>query len=210
MAKSPKKFADLLIEGLYAIKKLENKPLGVITDELGYALGRKGGSCVQHWQKGKNVPSHHHDTITLALEIKRRGQMNQEWLVNFFDSADCSYLIGLVTSENNDSSVTYREDWIYAYPAEYSGIVWTKVIAKPENSQEKHQLTIEWGPWFYACNLMFDRETYVYLIYGKADNRTSIPIILNVSPPCHIVFGKGDINDAHCLNINQGWVWKGP
>lgn len=212
MAKSPKKFADLLIEGLYAIKELENKPLGVIRDELGYALDRKGGSCVQHWQKGKNIPSHHHDTITLALEIKRRGQMNQEWLESFFASADCSYLTPSVASESilesKDKVVIYREDWIYAYPAEYSGIVWTKVIAKPENSQEKHKLSIEWGPWFYSCILTFDTEAYAYLVYGKSDNKMAIPIIFKVSPPCNVTFGRGDNNDEHCLDINRGWEWK--
>ena len=47
MAQSAKHFAELLQTGITAIADRTSKPEGVIRDELGYAIGRKGGGAIR-------------------------------------------------------------------------------------------------------------------------------------------------------------------
>ncbi|MBV7331071.1 AAA family ATPase [Chloroflexi bacterium TSY] len=86
MSPSSERFAQLLTEGIYTIKRREAKPIHVIQDELGYVLGREGGSAVEYWRKG-NVPKKFADIIELAQELTRRGKLGREWLEQFLQSA---------------------------------------------------------------------------------------------------------------------------
>ena len=56
MSKSPEKFARLLTEAVHKIRihesKTIKKTIRIVQDELGYALGREGGSCIEYWRKG--------------------------------------------------------------------------------------------------------------------------------------------------------------
>lgn len=85
-AADPDVFARLLTEAIYRIRNLESKSVGIIQDELGYALGKKGGASVEHWRKG-NVPSRQSEIESLAREIIRRCDLGATWLKNFLDSA---------------------------------------------------------------------------------------------------------------------------
>lgn len=80
------RFADLLGEAIHRIRWCENnKPVSVIQDELGYALGRSGGTAIAYWRKG-HVPNVV-DLEKLARELIRRSDLDRAWLVRFLQSA---------------------------------------------------------------------------------------------------------------------------
>ena len=72
MNKSPKRFAELLSQAIYQIRAKAGQSIGVIEDELGYALNRNGGEFIKYLRKG-NVPSHLEDVEALARELTYRG-----------------------------------------------------------------------------------------------------------------------------------------
>lgn len=86
MPESAKKFAELLTEGVHRIRLSEGKTIQIVQDELGYALGRKGGAVIEHWRKG-HLPPKLADVEKLAEELTRRGHLDQEWLDKFLRSA---------------------------------------------------------------------------------------------------------------------------
>lgn len=53
MAETGELFAQMLTEGIYRIRLKEAKTVRAIQDELGYALGRNGGSAIERWRKGQ-------------------------------------------------------------------------------------------------------------------------------------------------------------
>lgn len=81
-AQTKEEFARLLTEGVYRIKLHETKSLQIIQDQLGYAIGREGGSAVEHWRRG-NIPAKIEDLESLAGEIVRRGRLDRQWLEQF-------------------------------------------------------------------------------------------------------------------------------
>ncbi|CAG0932486.1 hypothetical protein TFLX_02615 [Thermoflexales bacterium] len=96
MAVSPNRFAQLLTEGVYHIRHRESKRIQVVQDELGYALGRAGGSVIEYWRKG-HLPATHQDIEGLARELMRRGGFDETWLTQFLASAgynDPTHLYG--------------------------------------------------------------------------------------------------------------------
>lgn len=90
MARSPQQFARLLTAAIHNIRIREagttRKTMGVLQDELGYALGREGGSCIEYWRKG-NIPATLEDLENLARELVRREGLTRTELVQFLDSA---------------------------------------------------------------------------------------------------------------------------
>ncbi len=90
MTRSPEKFAQLLTEAIYKIRlgesKTVKKTLGIIQDELGYALGREGGSCIEYWRKGY-IPAKMDNVEKLAQELVNRGGLNLPELKQFLYSA---------------------------------------------------------------------------------------------------------------------------
>ena len=56
-----KEFAKKLKEAVYQIGLNEDKNLSIVQDELGYALGKSGGSMIEYWRKGKAIPSKSED-----------------------------------------------------------------------------------------------------------------------------------------------------
>lgn len=86
MTTSPERFAQLLTEGIHRIRIEERKSIRVIQDDLGYGLGREGGSVIEHWRKGR-LPPHLSDVEQLARAIVTRGLLDQLWLDAFLRSA---------------------------------------------------------------------------------------------------------------------------
>lgn len=80
-------FRRLLTEGIYRVSACEaGKPIRVVQDELGYALGKRGGgSAVEYWRQGH--PPKTADIEKLAREIIRRSDLDQSWLAPFLASA---------------------------------------------------------------------------------------------------------------------------
>ena len=73
---SAEKFANLLTEGIYKIRFAESKNIQTIQDELGYALGRKGGASIEYWRKG-NIPTKLSDIEDLARQIGKRAKVER-------------------------------------------------------------------------------------------------------------------------------------
>ena len=91
MARSTKRFAELLQEGIAAIADRTSKPKSVIRDELGYAIGRKGGSAIEYWGYGDgHIPRKQSEVEALARVLVDEGKLDQAWLAAFLDSAGCS------------------------------------------------------------------------------------------------------------------------
>jgi len=86
MAASPEKFAQLLTEGIHRVRLCEGKSVQIVQDELGYALGREGGSALEYWRKG-HVPPRLTEVEQLARELVRRGRLDQRWVEHFLRSA---------------------------------------------------------------------------------------------------------------------------
>lgn len=86
MPASPAKFAQLLSEGVHRVRLCEDKSVQIVQDELGYALGREGGSAIEYWRKG-HVPPRLHEVEDLARALVRRGRLDQRWLEQFLQSA---------------------------------------------------------------------------------------------------------------------------
>lgn len=84
---SQREFARLLTEGIRHISLREDKQLLVVEDELGYAVGRSGGSAIQYWRKG-HLPAKASDVEALAREIVQRGRVGRAWLERFLRSAN--------------------------------------------------------------------------------------------------------------------------
>lgn len=80
--RSTDEFARLLKKGLNEIKILENKNLELIQDELGYAIGREGGSCIEHWKRG-HTPKSSEELEKLGREIVKRSRLKEDWLQRF-------------------------------------------------------------------------------------------------------------------------------
>lgn len=88
MAPSAKRFAVLLQKGITAIANRTAKPKGVIRDELGYAIGRNGGSAIEYWLYGDGrIPSRPDEVERLARVLVEAGGLDRSWLVAFLESA---------------------------------------------------------------------------------------------------------------------------
>jgi hypothetical protein len=91
MARSPERFAHLLGAAIYRIRIQESrtlkKTIAMVQDELGYALGREGGSCIEYWRKGY-IPAELDDVERLASELVKRGGLERHELELFLVSAE--------------------------------------------------------------------------------------------------------------------------
>ncbi|MCX7976029.1 MAG: ATP-binding protein [Bellilinea sp.] len=72
------RFSELLQRAINRIAFLENKTRQVVFDELGYALGRQGGSAIQYWLYHQRVPARLEDVENLARIIAHRGGWEHE------------------------------------------------------------------------------------------------------------------------------------
>jgi hypothetical protein len=90
MTRSPEKFAQLLTEAIHRARihesKTTKKTIRILQDELGFALGREGGSCIEYWRKG-HIPPSTDDVEKLAQELVKRGGVDRKMLEELLSSA---------------------------------------------------------------------------------------------------------------------------
>ena len=86
MAESADRFAQLLTEAIYQIRLHEHKNISIVQDEVGYAIGRDGGSPIEYWRKG-HVPKEREEVEGLVGVLLGRGKMDESWLADFLDAA---------------------------------------------------------------------------------------------------------------------------
>ncbi len=78
MKRTDSKATELLVRAIDRIAYLDNKTKQIVYDELGYALGRQGGSAIQYWVYHRRAPSRLEDVENLARVIARRGGWESE------------------------------------------------------------------------------------------------------------------------------------
>jgi hypothetical protein len=83
MAESKMKFAKLLTEAIRTIAYDSNRTIDAVMVDIGYELGRKGGSSIEHWRKG-NFPPRFSERVALArILFKKGGFPNRKMLSAF-------------------------------------------------------------------------------------------------------------------------------
>ena len=95
MTLAERRFAQLLTEAIHRIRLREGKTVQIVQDELGYMLGREGGSAIEYWRKG-HLPARLAEVELLAREMVPRGKLEQTWLDQFLQAADHPQPDGLV------------------------------------------------------------------------------------------------------------------
>jgi len=99
----------------------------------------------------------------------------------------------------------YKEMWKTAHPATYSGPVWIQISPLAENRTEEHHFTLRWGVWERRGNfILSDGQDKIFLSHYKHNDGLGLPLFLNLSHPCYVVFGKDDIV-ADMIDINFHW-----
>lgn len=86
MPESTDRFAQLLTEAIYQIRLQEHKNISIVQDEVGYAIGRDGGSPIEYWRKG-HIPKERSEIEGLVEVLIKRGEMDEDWLADFLDAA---------------------------------------------------------------------------------------------------------------------------
>ena len=82
------KLSEILLQAVNRIAFLEKKTKQIVYDELGYAIGRQGGSAVQYWVYHKKIPARLDDIENLARAIAHlNGWENENDLITFLDQA---------------------------------------------------------------------------------------------------------------------------
>ena len=128
MAGTGELFAQLLTEGIYRIRLKEAKTVSAIQDELGYALGRNGGSVIERWRKG-HLPPQLDDVESLARLLVERGDLDRAWLLRFLQSAG------------------------YPHPEIFCDALLPPAVPKSEVSQDAGEKGVAKTPWKVPARL---------------------------------------------------------
>ncbi len=85
---SPQRFGFLLTKAVRIVAMEKHKNIGIVEDELGYAIGREsGGSSIRYWRKG-HIPPEPDEVEKLARWlVKHKGLTAPQELKDFLDSA---------------------------------------------------------------------------------------------------------------------------
>jgi len=86
MNKSPSRFKELLEQAIYQIRTVSGRPIGVIEDELGFALDRNGADFIRYLRKG-NIPANQQDVEQLVEELVNEQGLDEVSCQSFLASA---------------------------------------------------------------------------------------------------------------------------
>ena len=119
MTANPEQFAQHLTAALYRIRTRNDgatrKTLAILQDEIGYALGRDGGSSVEYWRKG-HIPRKVEDVAQLASELCARGGFDQAGLTAFLNSAGYPAVTALVAELFPQTSIASLSPFVIGPP----------------------------------------------------------------------------------------------
>jgi hypothetical protein len=153
-------FASLLTKAVKQIALNKDKTIAMVQDELGYAIGKKGGASIEHWRKG-NLPTSLTEVVNLAEElVKRKGIQTREEYEQFLlygGHYEPTLLANKFSSERIEDTdldaSTYPYKRLYmniVRTIELDGVIHTTFQAKiqalaPSLSQVRHRTTSEPG-----------------------------------------------------------------
>ncbi|MDM8531230.1 hypothetical protein QUF63_08655 [Anaerolineales bacterium HSG25] len=87
MPKSSEEFAKLLTKAVREVSIQQTKKIQIVQKEIGLAVGRKGGTALEHWRKG-NFPRRISDVENLTRElVNLKGLPTHKDTELFLDSA---------------------------------------------------------------------------------------------------------------------------
>lgn len=141
-SRDPVRFAELVTSAIHSIKRREGKPVRVIQDELGHALGKDGGSMIEFWRKG-NVPARQRDLEALAMLLAERSKSERRWMEDLLTAAGygagiaafCNAHYGLRGNSPNES----RES--SAFPIYQAPAVTPYYVRRAEETTVRKSLT---------------------------------------------------------------------
>lgn len=100
-----------------------------------------------------------------------------------------------------------------SWPAEFSGVVWMKVLSADHNSSVKVAIDLEWGPWGQIIHCTVPPQGVV-LLTGKARDLDGVSRTLNLfsDQAVFILFGagSGDLDSEVVVDIRRGWEFRNP
>jgi hypothetical protein len=76
------RFGDMLTEAIWQIKIRTSKPIEIIQDEMGYAIGKRGGASIERWRQGY-PPAKLSDLEALAQNLAGQVNFAQAWFEEF-------------------------------------------------------------------------------------------------------------------------------
>lgn len=85
---SPERFSNLLADAIQLIAFRQRKNRQAVQDELGYAMGRSGGTAIAYWIYRKRIPARLTDIENLAQVVAQRGGWeNPSHLLAFLEAS---------------------------------------------------------------------------------------------------------------------------
>ncbi len=106
-------------------------------------------------------------------------------------------------------STSYQTRWEYAHPADYSGRIWIQVHPQ-SNIAEKINIVIQWGAWEYKGTIEKLTAKSITLWHYKFNDGLGLPMIITLSSPCYLVFGKDTPPQKPIIDIINQWYRTQP
>lgn len=110
------------------------------------------------------------------------------------------------TRQNQLPHSAFKAQWDYAHPAIYTGKVWIQVLPASDHWHEPLRYRLRWGVWEKSGELTFDAaDNRLSLVHYKHNDGLGLPLFLELSYPCYVVFGKDEPPDQCQQDIHSGW-----
>ena len=102
-------------------------------------------------------------------------------------------------------ATSYHTQWEYAHPADYAGRVWIQIYPKSGLNAEPIKIQIQWGAWQYQASHLIEEHKSIILSHYKFNDGQGLPLIIQLSQPCYVVFGKDAPPDKVFIDIINQW-----
>lgn len=96
-------------------------------------------------------------------------------------------------------------EWHHKHPVKFTGLVWVRVLPRPENVGTPHRLTLRWGPYIKRVRIKFTGPSPISLLHHKTGT-DDITLHASVKPASVVTFGQGPPPDPDFINIDEGWT----
>ncbi len=131
-------FGELLTEAIYKIKSLTSKPVGIIEEELGNALGKDGRASIESWRRpNSRPPAKVEDVIKLAHIIAEHTDFDRQWLQRFLHHGRhpnpkefCNALFGPLPSDDEATASTSQPTTSKELPTQLPDKAYGKLVGR--------------------------------------------------------------------------------
>lgn len=102
-------------------------------------------------------------------------------------------------------ATSYQLQWEYAHPADYAGRVWIEIYPQAKSKPTTLDITIQWGAWQYQESFPVTDDKSITLSHYKFNDGQGLPLVVQLSHPCYLVFGKDTPSDKATIDIIDRW-----